>query len=147
MRFSIDKNLIINSLLVPMLVMVATFLLSYFFYFQPQIQLLKNQLDAQLQSLETQQQGQEIDVVRAGFELLQQRVDVKYPYAPDDPAFAEIESYAITAWQAIAEGDTNKAKSLIGKAFETLATVGGPPTVDTFVEWDTVKWRREQGFQ
>jgi hypothetical protein len=157
MRFSTLNNPIIQNIVIPLLTVVLTFFLTYFFYFRPQVQLLTSQFEAQQQSLiaqqrsleaqqesltaqqqsliaqqqslTAQQKGQEMDVVWAGLQLLQQRVDAKYSYDPYDPAFIDIENYAIAAWEAIAEGDTKEAKSLTGKAFKLLRTVGGPPTV------------------
>ena len=109
MRFSAGKRLAIQCTVV-LLVAVVAFALSYFTYYQPQMQVLISQL-------ELQQQGQERDDIHRGLQLLQQRVDTKYPYAPDDPTFGEVESLAVAAWGAMSDGDMQEANKLIKDGF------------------------------
>jgi len=131
--------------LTAILAAIVTFGLSYFAYYQPQLSVLKEQF-------EHQKRGEAVAIACENMRMLQQRVDTKWPYAPDDPAFDEIDSVCAQAREALLEGDADEVNTLLERGWGLLRTVSGPPTVyycdDACPTWGIWEgWKPYDGLQ
>lgn len=110
-----NRQRIIEIMLSVVLTALITISLSYVFLYKP--------------DFKQKEKWQKTDIALRNLEVLQQRIDTKWPYAIDDPAFEEIDCICTSAREAIRQGDIDVAFDSIDEAWDLLKPVAGPPCV------------------